>query len=436
LSRPSSTPTLRPVGVTLPSGLPLAIAPLPHLHRAAISFVLKIGARYETPETSGLSHFLEHMLHRGTDVHPSAHAQAVALEGLGASLDATTGVDHGTFTLSVPPENFAEATLLLGQALLRPAFSDLEVERGIVREELAEERDGRGKLVDPDGVARGLLFGDHALGFPIVGTARTLKSFRRRDLEQHHARHYTVKNAAVGVSGRLPPKREIVAAVSAAFADLPRGPAVRSKRFAGPTRGPALRVVRTPSHQIGVRVALLGPGRGARDAAAAELLLRLIDDGTSTRLYERLCDKNGLCYDVSAGYEPYDDVGLFDVAAEATEDGALRALEEILALLSELQEHGPTEDELTKAKQRARYHAERSFDQAEGAAEQAATALIAEAPATLADHHRRLFAVPSADVARVARRMIARGRIAIALVGPVSRGAEKRARELAQPFEA
>ena len=435
MRRGSEAPTLRPVGVTLPTGLRLALAPLPHLHRATISFVLKIGARYETPETSGLSHFLEHMLHRGTDLHPSAHAQAVALEDLGASLEATTGVDHGTFTLSVPTENFLSGTALLGQALLRPVFSDLEVERGIVREELAEERDGRGKLVDPDGVARGLLFGDDSLGYPIVGTARTLKSFRRRDLVGHHARHYTVKNAAVGVSGRLPPKRDVVAAVTRAFAALPAGPAVRPRRFTGRVVGPALRVVRTPSHQIGVRVALLGPGRGTRDAAAAELLLRLIDDGTSTRLYERLCDKNGLCYDVSAGYEPYDDVGLFDVAAEATEDGALRALEEVLALLAELRDHGPTEEELAKAKDRARYHAVRSLDQAESAAEQAATALIAEAPSTLAEHHRRLLQVPRADVARVARRMIASGRVAIALVGPVSRSAEKHARGLAAPFD-
>jgi predicted Zn-dependent peptidase len=420
---------------TLKSGLRVALSPLPHLHRTAVSFVLRIGARYETKDTSGISHFLEHMLHRGTSTLPSAHAQADALESLGATLEATTGVDHGAFTLSCPIETFDEAAGLLGDALLAPAFTAVDVERGIVREELAEERDERGRLVDPDGVARALLFGDHALGFPIVGTPRTLRGFGRRELDAHHARHYTSASAALAVSGAMPKRADALRTLERAFATIPEGKAVASRRFPRRAAGPALAVVRTPSHQIGVRVAMLAPGRKHRGSAACELLLRVIDDGNATRLYHRLSDELGLCYDVSAGYEPYDDVGLFDVAAEATEDGALRALEEILLLLSDLERHGPTEDELDKAKARARHHADRTLDQAESWAEQAALALVADAPATLFEHHRRLLDVNRRDVALVARSMIRRGNLAVALVGPVSRGAEKRAKALVEPFQ-
>jgi len=400
-----------------------------------VSFVLRVGARYETPETNGLSHFLEHMLHRGTATLPSAHAQADALESLGATLEATTGVDHGAYTLSCPRETFDEATALVGEALLRPAFTSVDVERGIVREELAEERDERGRLVDPDGVARAALFGDHALGFPIVGTPRTLRSFGRDDLENHHRRHYTTTAAAIGVSGACPAPRATLRALERAFGDAPRGRPLRAARFQRNATSPALSVVRTPSHQIGVRVAMLAPGRRVAASAAAELLLRIVDDGNATRLYHRLSDELGLCYDVSAGYEPYDDVGLFDIAAEATEDGALLALEEILRMLTDLESCGPTELELEKAKSRARHHADRTLDQAEEWSEQSALALISDVPENLHVHHSRLLEIGRAEVAGVARRMVRRKNLVVALVGPVSHAAEKRARELVRPFE-
>ena len=111
-----------------------------------------------------------------------------------------------------------------------------------------------------------------------------------------------------------------------------------------------------------LKLAFRAPGDHHRDEPAAELLLRVLDDGMSTRLYERICDEKGLCYDVSAGYEAYSDAGLFDVAAETAHERAELVLAELLNVLRELRDDGPTQRELDKAKTRLRWHLTEMLD--------------------------------------------------------------------------
>ncbi|NUO47628.1 MAG: insulinase family protein [Polyangiaceae bacterium] len=418
------------IASSIGAGLPAFALSQQHLHRAVLTYALRIGPRYEAEGTAGISHFLEHMLHRGTKRLPTAHAQAVAVEALGGSLDAMTGVDHGTLTLTCPPESFEAAAELLGEIVAAPIFSEIDVERGIVREELLEDRDERGRLIDPDGVARNALFGDHPLGFPIVGTLRTLASFDESLLRRHHTRHYTTASAVVTAAGRLPPKARLSKILSRAFAAQPPGKPVRAPAFRRAPTAPSLRVVRSPASQVAVRVACLGPGRRHTSEAATELLLRVIDDGTSTRLYETLCDRLGLCYEVSAAWEAYDEVGLFDIAAEAQDEAVPRVLEELFSMMRSLADRGPTPAEIDKALKRSRWLAERAQDQPELAAEELATSALTGAPRSPAEKHRRIASLTAADVKRAARRVFDPRRVTVALVGPVSRASERRARTL------
>jgi predicted Zn-dependent peptidase len=414
---------------TAGAGLQAFAVPQQHLHRSVLTYALHVGSRYEVERTAGISHFLEHMLHRGTDRLPTAHAQAVAIEALGGTLDAMTGVDHGTLSLTCPPESFEAAAQLLGEITATPIFSDIDVERGIVREELLEDRDDRGRLIDPDGVARAALFGDHPLGFPIVGTLKTLASFDEPLLRAHHARHYTSATAVLTAAGRLPSRARLEKILGRAFAGHRRGRPVRGPRFRKPSAsGPMLRVVRSPASQVAIRIACLGPGRSHADEAPTELLLRVIDDGTSTRLYETLCDRLGLCYEVSAAWEAYDEVGIFDIAAEAQDDAVPRIVEELLAMMRALATDGPTPAEIDKAIKRSRWLSERAHDQPELAAEELALSALAGTPRTPAEKHKRLASVGADDVRRAARKLFDARRIALALVGPVSRATERRAR--------
>ena len=155
----------------LGNGLDVVLVPMEGVHRAVASLYLRVGSRFEGQHDNGISHFLEHMVFRGTPSMASAHDQALAFERLGATLYAATHVDHGVMTVSVPPTNLERVLALLAEVAVAPRFSHIEVERGIVREEILEDLDDDGRDVDADNITRALMYPEHPLGFTITGTS-------------------------------------------------------------------------------------------------------------------------------------------------------------------------------------------------------------------------------------------------------------------------
>src|SRR6185503_6814245 len=124
---------------TLDNGLAVTTVALPHLHTAVCALFIKVGSRFETPADNGLSHFVEHMLFRGTERYPTSLALNTAVERLGSTLHAETGRDYTLFQLALEPEYVPAAIELLGELLGRPRFADIELERELVLEELNED---------------------------------------------------------------------------------------------------------------------------------------------------------------------------------------------------------------------------------------------------------------------------------------------------------
>jgi predicted Zn-dependent peptidase len=342
----------------LRGGPRLVLVPMPRARTAAAFVHLRVGSRYESGKDNGISHFLEHMLHRGTTNHPSAHEQALAFERIGATLSAATYADHGVLSVAVPPASLEQVLELLAEVCRAPLFDAIDVERGIVREEILESLDARGRRTAPDDLLRELAFPSHPLGYPITGTLKTLARFDRALLRRCHRRHYT-SELVVTVAGRFSS-----AAVARTVAKHFRLPAARTLPVTPPrfVRGPTVHHVRDASSQTALRFGFRAPGLKDANETATELLLRVIDDGTSTRLYHRLCDERGLCYDVSALYEAHEDVGLFEIAADSSHGNAVKVAEEIVALCRELKEQGPSPEELAKARARMGWQLESMLD--------------------------------------------------------------------------
>jgi predicted Zn-dependent peptidase len=392
------------------------LVPVAHAHTAAIAVHVRVGSRYERPTDNGISHFLEHMLHRGTPTHPSAHEQALAFERLGGTLSASTTVDHGVLGVSVPPEHAVPALELLAEVCREPVLDAIEVERGIVREEILEGLDARGRRISPDDLLREASFPDHALGRPIAGTLATLRRFDERALRRHHRAHYTT-DVVVTVAGRFD-RRRVTKAVAEAFR-LPRGTAARPARPRA-LRGPQMSFVRESASQTSLRLGFRAPGEVDRDEPAVEMLLRVLDDGTSTRLYHRLCDERGLCYDISALFEAYEDVGLFDFAAECSHERAVVVLGEILSVVRDLRETGPRREELEKARARHRFQLSAMLD---SSGELAAFYGLGELTGFLRtpeERIRRLERVSAEQVRRVAARLFHPRELALVVVGDVT----------------
>jgi predicted Zn-dependent peptidase len=414
---------------TLANGLRVVLAPQPHLQRAHVALWVRVGSRFETKQNNGISHFLEHMIYRGTRRVPNAHAVNLAFERLGGSLFASTQVDHGIFSLSLPPESLDEACALFGEVLSEPAFLDIDIERGIVLEEILEDLDEEGRQVDADNLSRALLYGNHPLGFTITGGEAHVRGFDEAALHRHHARHYTADNAVLVFSGAMDEESALRLAARD-FERLPRGERIAGNPSEVAPRKARVHVVESVSSQTDLRVCFRAVAEHSPLRPALDVLMRVVDDGMSTRLYHRLCDARGLCYDVSAGYDAYEDDGVIDVAAGVQHKRASLVTGEILAMFEELAREGPTVEELDKARRRIAWDARGLADSAEDAAAFYAGGLLFERFCTPEQHVAELVGVKADDVREVARQIACPERLNVVAVGLLEDGEGERLEEV------
>ncbi len=343
--------SLRFQKTTLDNGLRVIVCPQPQLHRAHVALYVRVGSRFESAANNGLSHFLEHMLYRGTPRLRSAHAVNDAFERLGGYLYAATQTDLSVFSVTLPPESLAEACALFGDVLSSPSFLDIEVEKGIVCEELLEDLDDEGRQIDADNISRRLIYPDHPLGFTITGDEPRVRSFDEAALRAHHARHYTATSSVLVFSGAVDMERA-VALAERDFSGLRGGSRIAVTPPVHRQKEPRVEIVENVSSQTDLRVSFRAIADSAKEKPALDMLMRVVDDGMSTRLYHRICDDKGLCYDVSAGFDGYEDDGVIDFAAGVQHQRVARVTRELLEMVTELATEGPTEDELDKARRR------------------------------------------------------------------------------------
>lgn len=417
---------------TLDSGLRVLVVPQPQVHRAVLHCQIRVGSRFESAQDNGISHFLEHMLYRGTRELPSAHELALGIERWGGSLDAATAADAGTLSLLTPPENLERLIPTFAEVFQRPLLDGIDVERGIVREEILEGYDDAGKCVDADDLIRAQCFEGHPLGHPIAGTFKELEAFDRERLRAHHNAFYTGAGSVIAVAGKIDPDR-VLHALERAFDGLPRGNAPVASAPAA-QRSVRFHYARHRSSQTLLRVAFRAPGWNDGEEAAMEVLARLLDDGMSTRLYHRICDELGLCYEVSGGYEVYSDAGLLELHAETSHEQANAVLGEMLNLVKRLRDDGPEDSELAAVLQRYRWHAEGLLDDPYAVADFAADAVQGGRPWSIMDRVSAIGAVTKEQVMNAAQRWWTSENLSVVAVGSLNKAALRQCEQLTMGF--
>ncbi len=397
-----SLPPLPSESFTLGNGLRVRLIPLHHLQSATASFFVRVGSRYESRETNGLSHFLEHMLYRGTEAHPAAHDLNLAIERLGGTLDASTHVDFTSYDLTLPPETIAEGTTLLAEVLRQPLLSELSTEKQIIREEILEDLNEAGEQIDVDNVSRRLLYPNHPLGFSIPGPLSNLDRFDSHDLRSHHLAHYTARNSVLCVAGAFEVD-EIKHAIETGFDGMPTGApieptivrAVARDRFA---------YVHDAGSQTEVRVSFHTPGVADPEAPTLLLLARILDDGLSTRVHRTICEERGLAYEAFAGNDSLEDCGVFDFGASVEHTKAPHLVETVLELVEALRQTAPSEDEVEKAKRRYLWDLRTVRDDPEDTADFVGGSALFGLPEELEIIATQVAEVTPDDIQRVVRR--------------------------------
>ena len=405
---------------------------MPHMHRSVLEAQIRIGSRFENAEDNGISHFLEHMLYRGTPRFPSAHDQALAFEALGGTLQAATAKDFGTMQISMPPERFLDVLPLVSEVYQQPIMSGIEIERGIVQEEILETLDESGNLIDADDLLGSVAFPGHPLGLPITGLPEQVREFDPERLRRHHAAFYVGHATAVVAAGAIDPD-VVLRELTALFGGLARGE--RPSAAAPRTQSqPSFKFVSHGASQTSLRVGFRAPSFLDPREPATQLLVRLIDDGLSTRLYEHICDRRGLCYDVAAGYEAYEDVGLLDLSADSANERAAEVLGELLAVVRHLRDDGPTDAELDKAKRRHGWQLGMLLDDPEEVAAHFAMSELSGIARHPAERREQLAQVTREQVLTAAREVFAAGGLNVVAVGAQNKRNRDKLKQLTLEF--
>jgi predicted Zn-dependent peptidase len=424
---PRMPPTIQHHKDVLPNGLRVVTVELPYLHTAALVFYAKVGSRYESPEDNGLSHFVEHMLFRGTQRLPSSYALNYAIEELGGTLYAETGRDYSLYQISLDPELVPQGIELFGDIMRAPAFSQLDLERNIIIEEINEDLDERGRDINIDDLVRQAAFPGHGLGQKITGPLANVKRFALADVERHFARFYGARNLIFCVSGPVS-RAEVLGQAEKHLGGLPPGELATAEAPAEPNGGgPRFIYVEVPGAQTAVQLLYRALPETHPDFVALQALGRILDDGMSTRLHYTLCDQMGLAYYVSSSLEPFHDSALFEVDGASAHGKVAELVRQKLALLDRLRSEPVSDTELAKAKRRYRFDLAAAFDDCDAMAGWFGGTELFYPPASFETKVTRMEKVTAEDIQRAAQAVLRPERLIAGASGALS---ERQRREV------
>jgi predicted Zn-dependent peptidase len=415
------------------NGLTIVQVHQPHLHRGSIAVYFRIGSRFECPEDNGLSHFLEHMIFRGSRNHPSAYLLNLAVEQLGGTLFAATAPDSTEFEMTLPPESIDAGIALMAEIVTQPKFCDISIERRVIAEEIREDLDENGKPIDIDYLSRSRLWPRHSLGQPVTGPIENVLRFDDADVRRHFEKNYTAANAIVAVSGSFEVARTY-ATVERCFRDLPPGGGPRGQKSPELGPGPTAAHTHRPGSQTVVRIAFHAPGQDDDDRAALSILLGLLDDGMSSRLHRRIFDECGLAYNLGADIDPYADVSAFNIDASTSHENVLEIVIQLLALVEELRDQPVCEDELAKTIRRAVWSIDEFQDDPHAMSGWYGEQELFRRPISLEDWASRLASVKMADIKRVASRVFNPGNLHLTTVGVLKEANRGRIERIVSKF--
>lgn len=335
---------------TLANGLRVVSVPLPHLHSVELAVYIKVGARNDPPQRSGLAHFLEHMLFRGTADYASSLAIETAFEELGGCVNAATDTDSTCFYARIHPKHAAQGLAILASMLLRPTLEGVELERRIIGEEALEDINEDGIVTNPDLVMGRLLWPDHPLGGPTVGSLEDLDRISTEDLQQHLATWYRPGNAVVVVAGPHDPS-SMVTAVQNCFGGWQPSPTPAILPVVPRSAdSPRLAMVPDADSQLTVQLAFPAFRRDDPRMTSLKVLRRLMAGGGCSRLHLALREQLGLVYAVESAIGAYDETGCITIDFATAPENLLTVLTATLQVLQEIAEQAIPDQELARVR--------------------------------------------------------------------------------------
>jgi predicted Zn-dependent peptidase len=341
--------TVRDIRVSsLSNGVKVITEPMPSVRSAACGYWIGTGSRSEKKEESGISHFIEHMLFKGT---PDRSAEDIArqMDSLGGHLDAFTGRELVGFNFKVLDEHLPAAFEILADMLQHPRFdsADIEKEKGVILEELKMETDNPESFVHEMFVSN--FWRRHPLGQPILGTRKTISGFAQETMAAYHRRFYTPANLTITAAGSIR-HDEVVKLAEIQFGGLPASGAVPHHKAPKPQAPIILRNKRS-LQQVHFCLGVPCYPTAHPLRFACYTLNVVLGGGMSSRLFQNIRERQGLAYSIFSELNMYQDAGLLAVYAGTSTENVPRLLGSTLDELHRLKQEQLTQEELRRAKE-------------------------------------------------------------------------------------
>ena len=403
---------------SLPEGLTVVTERMPDVRSVSVGFWVGTGSVDEAPAQAGASHFLEHLLFKGTDAR-SARSIAEAVDRVGGDMNAFTTKEYTTFYVRLLAEDYAMGADLLSDLIWSPAFrsDEVESERQVILEEILMHADEPSDLVHD--VLAHALFPDHPLGREVLGDESTITSMSRDEIASFHAEHYRPANVVVAAAGRVE-HDELVDRLLRNLGGRSGG-AIPAR--SGPPHKPVpVQVTHRQTEQAHLAVAVPAPDRDDEERHPMAIVEHILGGGMSSRLFQSIREERGLAYSVYAYRLGFHGAGALAVYAGTSPANARKVRDLILEEIERAARDGITQAELDNARSHIRGSMALGLEDSGARMSRIGhSQLVHGRVLTLEEVEARLAALTTDHVNHVARRWLGR-QPTVACVGPFSDG--------------
>jgi predicted Zn-dependent peptidase len=414
----------------LPSGLHILVDELPHTHSISLGAFVGVGSGHEDRPICGISHFIEHMLFKGSRKRPTPRLISDAIEGVGGILDAYTSFESTVYYAKVADIHFDRALDVLANMLLEPCFDprDIEKERRVIAEELRATEDTPSELVHL--ILDEAMWGDQPLGRDIAGDEESVAGLTREQVLSHWRTHYNLANMVISIAGNIQADRA-VAAIEQVLGALPPGAAAGFLPSRPPHPGPALALRGDDSEQGNFCLGFPGIPQADPDRRAMQVFDTVLGGGMSSRLFQEIREEHGLAYSVGSYSREHHDAGKWVVYGSVEPDNLRECLATTMRELRGALADGITEEELQRVKEQVKGGILLSLEDTWSVASRNGSHVLRYGRVIPVEQVvAEIEAVTRADVLRVARRVLRVEAMHLAVIGPYQEGDGEELRKL------
>jgi len=340
----------------LKNGTRVILVPQKNTKAATVLVLFGVGSRYEKESEAGISHFLEHVMFKGTTKRPNTLVLSQELDAIGAEFNAMTGKEATGYYVKANAEHLDLAVEILADMLFNSKFEEEEIKResGTIIEEINMYEDAPAKM--SDALMEKIIFKNNNLEREILGFKKTVAATTRAKIVNYKEKHYLPTNCVVAITGNVNglKTKKIVEKYFGKKAENKKK--LNFEKFKEFQKAPQVKLKYKKTEQVHLAFGLTGPKAKDKDFLAGQILSVILGGSMSSRLFINIRERHGLCYYIRSSFDSYQDVGVFSIVAGLDKKRIFSAIDLILAEIRKIKKNGITKDELKKAQEFLKGH--------------------------------------------------------------------------------